>query len=90
LTKLWPIFIVFVALTTVPLVAGNAGEWRTWQTSQGLADSFIAGLSRDGSGAIWAVHGDSPALTRMDGRTFDLIRSPALYNRFETLDGKSG
>ncbi len=90
MTTAWPILIVGVALTTVPPVAGHAGEWRTWQAGQGLGDSFIAGLSRDGTGAIWAVHGDFPALTRMDGRTFDLIGSPALYNRFETLDGKSG
>ena len=68
----------------------DKGDWRYWQAEQGLADSYIMSISRDPTGAIWMVHGDELAVTRFDGRTFTIIQSPLLYNRFESLDGRSG
>ena len=65
------------------------GEWRYWQAQHGLADSFIQAISRDPSGAIWAVHGDIPAITRFDGRSFTLVKSPARFNPFHSAGDPS-
>jgi signal transduction histidine kinase/CheY-like chemotaxis protein/streptogramin lyase len=72
------------------LLGANPTLWRSWQAEQGLADSNIEAISRDQNGAVWVVHGDTRALTRFDGRSFARVPSPARYNRFDSLDGKSG
>jgi len=72
------------------LTAADAREWRYWQAEQGLADSHIGCINRDGGGAIWASHGDVPALTRFDGRKPTLVSAPQIYQRFDSLDGSSG
>ncbi len=75
-----------------PLVAATLSEWRVWDSNDGLADRYVDSISRDGSGAIWATHGDQRAVSRFDGRNFERLQTPFPYNdhRFDTLDGKSG
>ena len=65
-------------------------DWRSWQAEQGLSDSNVQFVSRDGTGAIWAVHGDLPTITKFDGRQFTKIPAPSVYSRFDSLDGVNG
>ena len=65
-------------------------DWRSWQREQGLTDSNVDFLSRDATGAVWAVHGDMPAITRFDGRKFTKLPAPVIYNRFDSVDGENG
>jgi hypothetical protein len=65
-------------------------DWRSWQAEQGLSDSNVQFVSRDGTGAIWAVHGDLPTITKFDGRQFTRIPAPSIYSRFDSLDGVNG
>jgi diguanylate cyclase (GGDEF)-like protein len=84
-------FLLFAALWALPPLHASAPEWRFWQAQQGLTDSYIGSISRDPSGAIWAVHGDVPAITRYDGNGFTAVKSPVfVYKQFDSLDGKNG
>src|SRR5450755_1414352 len=84
-------FLLF-ALTALQLHASNPAEWRFWDSGDGLAERFVAAISRDPTGAIWLTHGDVPALSRFDGRSFSRIPTPFSNNgrRFDTLDGRNG
>ncbi|MGC9971737.1 MAG: response regulator [Bryobacteraceae bacterium] len=85
-----PASLAWFGLSVSNLFGTNPALWRSWQVEQGLADSNIEAISRDRNGVVWVVHGDTPALTRFDGRDFTRVPSPARYNRFDSLDGKSG
>ena len=79
-------------LAAVPgLPAADVAAWRYWQAEQGLADANVEFVSRDGTGAIWTVHGDVPFISRFDGRTIVKVpsRSPSA-NQFDSVDGKNG
>jgi len=82
--------MLLTSLATVRAFGADSGQWRQWQADQGLADSNVEFLNREPSGAIWAVHGDAPQITRFDGRHFLKIGSVPRYNRFDSLDGHSG
>ncbi len=82
--------LTLFAMCVLPVRADDTGDWRYWQAEQGLADSYIMSISRDPTGAIWMVHGDELAMTRFDGKRFNIIESPLLYNRFDSLDGHNG
>jgi diguanylate cyclase (GGDEF)-like protein len=73
-----------------PSPVEGRNDWRFWQEQQGLADSYVGGLSRDLNGGVWMVHGDISAVTRFDGRDFTVVQSPPLYQRFDSADGKNG
>ena len=85
-----PACLTLLTVCVLPARGADSEDWRYWQADQGLADSYIMSISRDPTGAIWMVHGDELAMTRFDGRSFTIIQSPLLYNRFESLDGQSG
>jgi signal transduction histidine kinase/DNA-binding response OmpR family regulator/ligand-binding sensor domain-containing protein len=72
------------------LYAASVGEWRCWQAEQGLADSFVASVTRDPNGVVWLTHGDVHAITRFDGRRFTPIKSPSLFKGFDSQDGANG
>jgi signal transduction histidine kinase/DNA-binding response OmpR family regulator/streptogramin lyase len=74
------------------LRAADSGEWRFWDSDDGLANRYVDSISRDPSGAIWAMHGDVRAISRLDGRTFTRISTPFSYSKhpFDSLDGKNG
>ena len=84
------ILIVWFAMSASSTPAADSGEWRYWQTDQGLADSYVVAVSRDAGGTLWVTHGDVYAMTRFDGMHVSIIPSPMLYNRFDTLDGQTG
>lgn len=78
-----------LALICLPQISqANSALWRSWQAKDGLSASYVGYLSRDLNGALWAVHGEVPGLSRFDGERFEIVASPPLNNRFETLDGK--
>src|ERR1700733_1932433 len=84
----------WIVLTGIPakLGAANPAEWRFWDSDDGLADRFVDAVSRDGTGAIWATHGDARSLSRFDGRNFTRIETPFSYNEhpIDSLDGGNG
>jgi diguanylate cyclase (GGDEF)-like protein len=87
-----PIVLALLALTVSSESASGAGanEWRYWQKQQGMADSFVAAVSRDQAGGLWLTQGDIAALTYFDGRKFTQLSAPLLHKRFDSIDGKSG
>src|SRR5258708_5154053 len=88
----FPHRVGLLGLVVFPLHAANPAEWRFWDSNDGLAQSFVAAISRDPTGAIWATHGDIRSVSRFDGRKVALIPSPYSNNgrRFDTLDGTNG
>ncbi|MBV8904372.1 MAG: hypothetical protein JOZ22_12115, partial [Acidobacteriia bacterium] len=70
--------------------AARDSDWRSWQAEQGLSDSNVQFVSRDGTGNIWMVHGDMPTITKFDGRQFTHVPAPNAYSRFDSLDGVNG
>jgi streptogramin lyase len=84
--------VILLSSAAQSVHAATSAEWRYWDSDDGLADRYVDTISRDPSGAIWAMHGDVRAISRFDGRTFSKIQTPFSYNkrRFDTLDGKNG
>jgi signal transduction histidine kinase/CheY-like chemotaxis protein len=85
----------FAAIISLGIPAASAGavadgQWRGWQSEQGLGDSNVEFMSREPSGAIWVVHGDAQSITRFDGRRFTYLKASARHNAVESLDGKTG
>ena len=88
----FPICAGLLGLTAMPILAASSTEWRFWDFEDGLAQSFVAAISRDRTGTIWATHGDMRSISHFDGRSTVLIPSPYSNNgrRFDTLDGING
>jgi signal transduction histidine kinase/CheY-like chemotaxis protein len=84
------LWLGLVASSAPCLQAANLSAWRYWQAEQGLADSNVDFIERDAKGALWAVHGDVPAITRFDGRVWTKAGAPARHNRFDSVDGRNG
>jgi signal transduction histidine kinase/CheY-like chemotaxis protein len=84
-----PFSAVLCALLAPAAFAESFGEWRYWQAQQGLADSYIVGLSRQPNGDLWAVHGDLPAVSRFDGRNFTIFKSTPVFQGVDSLGGES-
>ena len=71
------------ALSTPAVEASNHGEWRLWQSEQGLADSYVAGIARSPNDVYWVSHGDPWSLCEVPARDGDRID-------WESGDGISG
>lgn len=86
------LIVLVLALFGTRAQASSAGEWRYWQAQQGLADSFVATISRDLTGALWVVHGepDPDVITHFDGRDFTFVKAPSVLKQFDSVDGKNG
>jgi len=90
----WVIVVSLATLahdTDAPHKPVNAsGDWRFWQADQGLSSSFTGAVSPGPGSSIWVTHGDFGAIDRLDGRTVDTIRAPAIFEDFQAIDGETG
>ena len=67
---LWVLVLLHAA------AADPDANWRTWQASDGLRESFVAAVSVDPAGRVLARHGQVDAFTLLDGYAPRLLPSP--------------
>lgn len=60
-------------LSASPVCAGDSAEWRWWDRTDGMNESYAYSVTLDPSGRLWVVHGAVPSLSILDGyRTLSL------------------
>ncbi len=60
-------------LPALPAMADDRAEWRWWDSSDGMNESYAFTVTLDPLGRLWVVHGAVPNLSVLDGyRTSEL------------------
>jgi PAS domain S-box-containing protein len=68
---LWPLFVATLGAQPV-----DGWHWRTFTSRDGLAESWVRGVTRGPSGRVFISHGAANALTVFDGHTMTSIPCP--------------
>ena len=61
--------------------AQGSPDWRFWDTSDGLEESFTYSASLDSQGRIWLVHGAVDTVTILDGIAAHTVPNPGRYSK---------
>ncbi|MGJ5816498.1 response regulator [Paludibaculum fermentans] len=54
----------------------DAAEWRSWDSADGMNESFAYSVTLDPRGRLWAIHGAVPNLSILDGYRTEHLPSP--------------
>src|SRR5260370_915260 len=81
MTRLAVLLTLILTIVHFP-PAHAASQWREWTKADGLAESWIFGLTLDSEGRVVAKHGDVATESVMDGYQITVIPSRRGYGRF--------
>ncbi|MBN9661042.1 MAG: response regulator [Acidobacteria bacterium] len=56
--------------------AGRSAEWRSWDSADGMNESYAHSITLDKAGRLWVVHGAVPNMSILNGYSAESLPTP--------------